>query len=218
MKACECSKWPGYTTNIRNVYLEKPYLTLDNKPTEFAGNTITSPNAWKWRRIVEHYTAKAMTFESDIFPALQGVANKLQEDGEAYHAGIWNNSSILPNLLCHVRQDGGWDLGIYQCSIEKPSRMCNLKNVAKTAYRREVWRAPTWSWASIVGPVSYDVPYNEGTKFLATVVDINTTPAGSDPFGQLESGTLQNKGRCIYTNFWGNLSLTGHDRAAPEAI
>jgi hypothetical protein len=54
------------------------------------------------------------------------------------------------------------------------------------------WRAPTWSWASVVGPVRWSdskflptMKMNVSAKFRAAM-----QPAGPDPYGEIESGIL----------------------------
>lgn len=108
-KACECSNWPGYTSKLRNVRLEWLHMTMDSPPVQYAGKAIASPAEWKWRRIVEQYTSNTLTKDSDIFPALQGVARSIGP-GSRYRAGIWADDSLLQALLWHVRVNVRWDL------------------------------------------------------------------------------------------------------------
>lgn len=48
--------------------------------------------------------------------------------------------------------------------------------------------APSWSWASIDGPVV--TRRYETSEDLATIVDVDTDPVTSDPFGQVSGSVL----------------------------
>ena len=207
VKTCECSNWPGYSRSAEGPSFEKPYMTMDSVPTEFAGNAIQSPLDWKWRRIVEHYTTKSLTYPADIFPALQGVASYVQH-GREYCAGLWNDDSLIPNLLWRVRDRVralNYKIHARQAmlTVEELKRcLAQPRWIPKTrkahvASRPWAWRAPTWSWASVAEPIIFDAQINDATRRLISVVSIHTVPVGLDPLGQLKSGHLQLKGRCV---------------------
>ncbi|KAK5659124.1 hypothetical protein OQA88_1214 [Cercophora sp. LCS_1] len=50
-----------------------------------------------------------------------------------------------------------------------------------------VYIAPTWSWASINGPVRF---CKELSRELSKLISFNATPATSDPFGRLQPGAF----------------------------
>jgi len=61
-------------------------------------------------------------------------------------------------------------------------------------------RGPTWSWASVDGPVahglySYEVMEPAGITWLSTVDDAQVQPSKNDEFGQIKSGNLTITGR-----------------------
>ncbi|KAF2489353.1 HET-domain-containing protein, partial [Lophium mytilinum] len=76
-----------------------------------------------WHELVERYSTLKLTFESDIFPALSGVAKEMQQQraGPLYYAGLWSDS---------LEKDLFW------------------YNPFLPARAPVVWRAPSWSWAS----------------------------------------------------------------------
>ncbi|KAF2032785.1 HET-domain-containing protein, partial [Setomelanomma holmii] len=80
-----------------------------------------------WHLIVRQYTRCNLTFRQDMLPALQGVANYVQNERKcSYYAGIW--------------EDNAWfDLLWY---LKEPA-----------AARNPQYRAPSWSWASTEGGV-----------------------------------------------------------------
>ncbi|SPO03606.1 uncharacterized protein DNG_06289 [Cephalotrichum gorgonifer] len=84
----------------------------------------------RWHDLVEAYTELGLTVPGDIFAAIYGIADCLSplHDGRLL-AGMWEDS---------MASDLAWRRSI-------PS-----------AQRLGSWRAPTWSWASIQGPVFWD--------------------------------------------------------------
>jgi hypothetical protein len=84
-----------------------------------------------WSRLVSGHSHRQLTLDSDKLPALTGVARQFQRTGMGiYLAGLW-----LEDLLYHLcwRPRGG-DHG-----------------------RPSTYRAPTWSWASTTGRVTWDM-------------------------------------------------------------
>jgi hypothetical protein len=111
--------------------------------------------------MVSEYTSLKLMRESDIFPALSGIVKQMQRfRNDEYIAGLWKDS-ILEDLL--------WQ-------ADKPASRPALD-----------LRAPSWSWASVVGAVSYN---NMPEYGHARVVDVDCTPAGSDPTGELSCACL----------------------------
>lgn len=148
------------------------------KPSKFAD---TSKRTLWWHKIVQEYTRMHLTFESDIFPALQGVAHLMQQGRNcAYYAGLWEDS-MVEDLLWYCKE---------------PHK------------RPKEYRAPTWSWASVKGPVkfgheqfwkfdcdddefsSFDEGLDETHKIVATVTSVSTSPVGSSSLGQLCGATM----------------------------
>jgi hypothetical protein len=82
-----------------------------------------------WKLLVFNYARKArpLTFANDIFPALQGIAKIVPPIMGAFLAGHWETH--LDKSLC-------W----YMTSTSTP--------------RSGEWRAPSWSWASVDGPIT----------------------------------------------------------------
>lgn len=122
---------------------------------------------WLWPLIVQLYSAANLTFGKDKLPALSGIARfAYNETGDQYLAGLWRGR--VEEQLC-------W----YRCR-------------SKSTLKRPPWRAPTWSWASVDGRVSW-YTLQKGlleTKY-AHVLDANTIKYGHDPFGQVTSGVIR---------------------------
>ena len=85
----------------------------------------------EWYETVERYTACDITYDKDVLPALAGIARRFaQTNGFSYCAGIW-----LDRLI--------------DCLLWYPHNVYGKKR------KREVYVAPTFSWASSQGPVRY---------------------------------------------------------------
>jgi len=116
-----------------------------------------------WMRIVSHYTSRDLTFETDKLPALSVLAHEYQRMwNDTYYAGMWK-SSLCKDLMWFLSSVGH----------TKPS----------------TYRAPSWSWASVNGPISYQSPFSRG----ASCVDLRhafVKPKGTDPMGEVIFGAL----------------------------
>ncbi|ORY17667.1 heterokaryon incompatibility protein-domain-containing protein, partial [Clohesyomyces aquaticus] len=78
-----------------------------------------------WYSLLEDYTRRSITFVSDIFPALSGLAAMVaQHDKTTYLAGLWWEDMAL-GLCWHVS--------------------------SQSSSSRDPYTAPTWSWASVDG-------------------------------------------------------------------
>ncbi|MCJ1470535.1 hypothetical protein MMC07_009181 [Pseudocyphellaria aurata] len=133
-----------------------------------------------WYKMVEDFTKRHLTRESDKFPALSGLVSvfaRLTKD--RYVAGLWEND-LLVGLLWHA-------------SYREGPRL----------QRPPAYRAPSWSWASLDGGISFDsevnysaggIPMHRATLALSDI-NIAIQLAGSDPFGMVASGTMAVSGR-----------------------
>jgi hypothetical protein len=82
-----------------------------------------------WMELIQLYTTCALSKERDKLPAVQGVADILVQAGcGRYCAGIWEDD-FLRQLMWYLDDMQG--------------------------VRPEIYRAPSWSWASIDGKISF---------------------------------------------------------------
>ncbi|RGP81144.1 heterokaryon incompatibility [Fusarium longipes] len=123
-----------------------------------------------WHRIVEQYTAASLTVPGDKLIACSGVAKKLsgiiQDD---YVAGMWRQY-LEGELLWMVR---------------------NTHQLQPCTRARE-YRAPSWSWASIDGPVSAGEPRTRDT--MVVIEDYHLDYCTSDKTGGICGGWIQLRG------------------------
>lgn len=107
-----------------------------------------------WYKLVENYTQRELTQDSDRLIAVDGLARAMANmTGDIYLAGLWKKP-LLAQLLWHV------DTGIVQiewddftCGIRRPQRLSPMVRPPKTARRAIV--APSWTCATVGYGVSW---------------------------------------------------------------
>ena len=137
----------------------------------------------RWHKAVEQYSLLLLSREHDILPAISGIAKRLQlVTGSAYLAGLWRDNLILD--LC-------WSTG-----PDKSNR----------TRRATQYRAPTFSWASIltseVGVRFYSEDFlwlffenDEWCHEMAKVTDAWCEVASTDTTGQVSNGYIDLQGK-----------------------
>jgi hypothetical protein len=135
-----------------------------------------------WASIVNEFTRRKLSYESDRLPVLSGVVKEIQSlTGDEYLAGLWKKD-LRYNLVWGVdtlfgKEDDEW---------KRPAK----------------YRAPSWSWASIEGPVRLElrsnlkIPGQEvfgGPKLppIFRLLEAKVDIAGFDPFGEVSGGYLK---------------------------
>lgn len=130
-----------------------------------------------WHDLVEGYSHLRLTYESDIFPAISGIAKELQAvTGSEYLAGLWERSLLVD--LCWYTSFWG--------------------DANRAGERPTQWRAPTWSWASVMGSVAFATAADLIDS--CQILEANCTAVGADPTGELTSGQLVLKGLLVPTD------------------
>ena len=124
-----------------------------------------------WEEVVVEYTKRSMTFEEDRLMALAGYARAKQKEFDAkeivnsYLGGLWEKD-LIDQLL--------W-----------------ISKIKPPPPRPKAYRAPTWSWASINGPVEFVATERKGNAvgyFYLLSVFLSTNPI--NPFGTLAKDPL----------------------------
>lgn len=124
----------------------------------------------RWPQVVSEFTTRQLTQPLDKLPALSGIAKKVHSiTGAQYIAGLWRDN-MLNDLL--------WS--------------CVGPDVACPA----AYQAPSFSWASINGPVIFTVSDYDWI-FDATVLDTSAIIIGQNPFGRILEGSLTLRGRML---------------------
>lgn len=150
-----------------------------------------------WWVIVRRYTRLALSFDKDLLPALSGIARRVAatRPGDEYLAGIWRSG--LPKSL----------MWFVPCPFWNSEETIDLA----TWRRPSEPRAPSWSWASVVAPISWSLPEGMESRSLFTEVEhASCTSLSTDPFGRVSGGLLRMRGPAIGTSLsWTNQSLGG---------
>ena len=135
-----------------------------------------------WRAMVIEASGRHLTKDSDMLPALSGLAEIVQKrTRQNYLAGHWQ--SDLPTSILWRALD--------ITKIPLPEK-----------HRASTFPAPTWSWASIVGQVVFpDKLEQVHSEYLPgiTILKASTTLAGLDPFGHVTGGYLKVSGKLSRT-------------------
>ena len=105
----------------------------EDEQEEKEGILISTPQPLahsRWLDIVAQYSRRNLTFGTDVFPALAGLAKQFHVIFDCdYYAGLWKNTFVI-DLLWRSRD---------------PTNHPSLT----------AWRAPSWSWASTTAAVDY---------------------------------------------------------------
>lgn len=119
-----------------------------------------------WHTQVAQYTTLNLSRPGDKLPAIGGLAKDASflRTGR-YLAGLWEDSLV---------QDLSWR------AIWTPRPSVDV------APKPSTWRAPSWSWASI----DTQVGFSSNFKPRCTVISVDCTGKGTNPFGEVLSGTL----------------------------
>ncbi|KAJ3546448.1 hypothetical protein NM208_g1991 [Fusarium decemcellulare] len=163
-RVLEYSRWPCWRCNVGTMsdggfYLldersgpEERQLTRilcdqrESKVDLFTLNQLYGA----WYKLLNEYTKRNISVPSDRLPAIGGIASRISHiTGVKYVAGLWENN-LLHDLM-------------WKCSP------------GEWKHRPETWRAPSWSWASIEGPVSLTCIPDDSMP-LASVIDCYATP------------------------------------------
>lgn len=137
-----------------------------------------------WQKMVEEFTRLQLSNEEDRLPALSGLAHQYEHRLESsYLAGLWEDN-LLADMLWFAYPESGSQAERYY--TKRPKK----------------WRAPSWSWASVEGPILFfkpDLTANAVTdvKSLTWWIDITSaqcTPSSLDPMGTVAKGHLVIKG------------------------
>jgi hypothetical protein len=169
-RVCECldskiSRWPPAIASKANGD-ELKLVTMSSE-------ALCS----SWHNIVSDYARLQLTYNSDVLPAISGLAQLYQRYlGGSYVAGMWA-ASLASCLTWHVADGHNWE-------------------------RRTSWVAPTFSWAcNKIGHDAWASNLNslilwagDSVNTEYELLDLSQTLAGSDLTGQITQAHLILKG------------------------
>ncbi|KAI9870714.1 MAG: hypothetical protein M1830_003891, partial [Pleopsidium flavum] len=149
-----------------------------------------------WYQIIEFYTARKLSRPSDKLPALSGLALETQRrTGDQYLAGL-RATCLHHGLAWRVETDS-------------------------VSSRPQSYRAPSWSWAAIDGPASYNAAFKTtvAAEDILPAIDIlgaHVETAGFDGFGEVAAGWIQLKGKLKPAHFKRSAPKTIYEPRDPE--
>ncbi|KAJ4377204.1 hypothetical protein N0V83_000027 [Neocucurbitaria cava] len=124
-----------------------------------------------WYSVVEQYSTRELTFESDKLPALAGIASRVRAiTHDQYLAGHWRRE-LERSLFWHMETEPN----------------------TGTPARVKKYRAPSWSWASVNGLTSFsfaDLAEYCDKPASIEVLEASTQVEGGNPFGCVSSAKL----------------------------
>lgn len=126
-------KIPGRGGRVRMSFLDPVVLPPRSEIDPATRNFLSE----YWSHVVQNYSNRKLTRESDKLVALSGVADALSASGMGpHHAGMFESDPLvgLAWYSHHTFPDGPW---------------------APTHARPAHYRAPSWSWASLDGRVEW---------------------------------------------------------------
>jgi hypothetical protein len=150
-----------------------------------------------WMDIVEDYTRRDLTKQTDKLPAISALAQKVHNYRMCHYlAGIWEDDLVyelgwMPDLCEPTYEEAKEDFAEHS----KDGIHCEDASVVKPVYR-----APSWSWASVDGSVTYVKEIDRfGTNYsMIEYVDHGIELFESaNPYGQVKGGFLTIKAQTI---------------------
>ncbi|KAG9235852.1 heterokaryon incompatibility protein-domain-containing protein [Amylocarpus encephaloides] len=160
---------------------QSPYtsISLTNLEHRTETSSLVAGQAWAkkykkttdlrlcWREIVEDFSSRQLSVPSDRLPALQGLANQILkefQDDDEYLFGMWKHQ--LPWLLL-------WNTLRENIPSSRPSVPC----------------VPSWSWASVTGPV-YHERFDKPEKVYCQLLSSSAAEGTLQLRGLIEKGVL----------------------------
>ncbi|KAF4465132.1 HET domain-containing [Fusarium albosuccineum] len=171
----ECRATSEYAHRKLNWFLEADrtgFLNLVNQPDPSLRDFY---DFWYYG-IVQPYSRRILTKDSDQIPALSALARKFHEKvpHDTYLAGIWKED--IPTGLC------------WKVELDSHERV-------RSRFRAyDGYRVPSWSWASIEAPITF----RAGRSLAVSVLDAqcqSEMAVNSDPYGHVRDGSMRLKGR-----------------------
>ncbi|RFU30677.1 hypothetical protein B7463_g5660, partial [Scytalidium lignicola] len=129
-----------------------------------------------WHGLVHLYSLRQLSFENDKLPAVSGIASEVHEITDLeYLAGLWKENLVAD--LCWHRD---YEIG----GLQVPG------------IQREIYVAPSWSWASIDGSIGHP-DFCSSLDPLVTILKSRCTVPGENSFGKVTDGFITIQGPLV---------------------
>ncbi len=134
----------------------------------------------KWYKVVAQYTKLSMSHESDMLPAISAIAGRIRQATEyTYLAGLWMED-LHQGLLWYA--DG-----------------------PRSAPR--IWRAPSWSWAQLNGPILH--LFSPTSSRVPSKYDLKISNSARNNFAESENTKLVRDTELAVEGFTGAVWIKG---------
>ncbi|OTA69989.1 HET-domain-containing protein [Hypoxylon sp. EC38] len=154
-----------------------------------------------WMSMVEQYTVRQLTFETDKLPAMGGLAKiTVLGRGDLYLAGIRKE---------FLHRDLFWTPAVQSDALAIRGSRVSYNSLLASLIAPKTYIAPSWSWARWKGMVRFDespapygdhVPVMRGECQIETAYDeieAWTSVSRLNPFGQVTEGSLRFVGKAV---------------------
>lgn len=198
-----------------------------------------------WPNLVEEFSRRRLTRDTDILEAVSGLASRLNGGASAteYFAGMWRNKLVeallwkpdYPYISVLIREKGTSETSLSpSLSTSLPTDSAYLATIPRRHHER---CAPSWSWASIVGPIWYSetastsfttwrwekiLPPLRGSGSsrndieLSEVIHITYQRSEHNPFGRPKNSVLTLRGPIAEVTFEGKDKDQARRNTAPR--
>ncbi|KAF4624234.1 hypothetical protein G7Y89_g13939 [Cudoniella acicularis] len=170
-----------------NSTSQQPILRLGMGATATIEFDIAQQNyLMPWYSLIELFSQTTLTYTPDRLIALSGIAHCVQDElGIQYAAGIWREDLVRGLLWRYQTKD----------SLKPPG----------------LYIAPSWSWAALVGPLSY--------SFARSVYSLSTGNSSyKDAALQIIDISLNIRSEDMFGEIWGDyINLSAMTRSLSDA-
>ncbi|KAJ3542101.1 hypothetical protein NM208_g4275 [Fusarium decemcellulare] len=141
----------------------------------------------QWARIVATFSRTSLTKSRDKLVAISGIARTLAPNMQSeYVAGLWREP------LASSRLPVSGDLLLASCLLwaSGDQRLRDSKPPLISSVHCKSYRAPSWSWASVDGPIDWRYPVVADQNCELEIKEVYVKALGGDSFGPIEDAFL----------------------------
>jgi hypothetical protein len=153
----------------------KNRLDLIRQRVQDASNLLTK----QWWNLIEEYTSRWLTRDTDKLHAISGVAIYFQRErpNADYLAGLWNGPYLATGLLWYVEDRQRAGNQAYN-KLAVPLSLTTTRNAETVAENLRMYCAPSWSWASASGIIRNNSYTGSGSPSTCriTITDVTHLP------------------------------------------
>jgi hypothetical protein len=155
----------------------------------------------EWPKLVSQYSSKGLTCEKDRLLAISGLATLMKRHtSSSYVAGMWTED--MEYSLLWMTDDKNVTRPITRRTIDAEE----ASTLIPSGHTKSTY-APSWSWASMNGPIKYHHRHldqlrhrrsgEDELKPILRVLDVNATPLTSNHFGPVKDGAIKVEGQLL---------------------